>query len=77
MQRLTPRATVSTSEPRGSATPPPQTMITSPDILKAKIGQRNAVDMAIRFKALKMGASVEMINGMTVFALLDWILDNA
>jgi hypothetical protein len=33
--------------------------------------------MAIRFKALKMGASVEMINAMDVFALLDWISDNA
>jgi hypothetical protein len=45
--------------------------------LAARIGQRNAADMAIRFKALKMGASVEMINTMTVFDLLDWISDNA
>jgi hypothetical protein len=42
----------------------------------AKIGQKNAADMAIRFKALKMGASVEMINTMDVFALLDWISEN-
>jgi hypothetical protein len=42
----------------------------------AKIGQKNAADMAIRFKALKMGASVEMINSMDVFALLDWISEN-
>ena len=39
--------------------------------------QRTAADMAIKFKALKMGASVEMINTMTVFDLLDWISDNA
>jgi hypothetical protein len=45
-------------------------------VLAARIGQRNAADMAIRFKALKMGASVEMINTMTVFDLLDWISDN-
>ena len=46
-------------------------------VLAARIGQRNAADMSIRFKALKMGASVEMINAMTVFDLLDWISDNA
>jgi hypothetical protein len=45
--------------------------------LAARIGQRNAADMAIRFKALKMGATVGMINVMDVFALLDWISDNA
>jgi hypothetical protein len=45
--------------------------------LAVRIGQRNAADMAIRFKALKMGATVEIINTMDVFALLDWISDNA
>jgi hypothetical protein len=45
--------------------------------LAVRIGQRNAADMSIRFKALKMGASVEMINTMTVFDLLDWISENA
>jgi hypothetical protein len=46
------------------------------DLLAAKIGQRNAADMTIRFKALKMGATVEMINTMNVFDLLDWISEN-
>jgi len=48
----------------------------NPNTIAAKIGQKNAADMAIRFKALKMGASVEMINTMDVFALLDWISEN-
>jgi len=46
------------------------------NLLAAKIGQRNAADMTIRFKALKMGATVEMINTMNVFDLLDWISEN-
>ena len=45
-------------------------------VLAARIGQRNAADMSIRFKALKIGATVEMINTMTVFDLLDWISEN-
>jgi hypothetical protein len=32
--------------------------------------------MSIRFKALKMGATVEMINALDVFQLLDWISEN-
>jgi hypothetical protein len=54
--------------------PPPAMTVSN---LAVRIGQRNAADMSIRFKALKMGASVEMINTMTVFDLLDWISDNA
>ena len=46
-------------------------------VLAARIGQRNAADMTIRFKALKMGASVEMINTMAILDLLDWISGNA
>ena len=49
----------------------------NPKVLAARIGQRNAADMAIRFKALRMGATVELINAVTVFDLLDWISDNA
>jgi hypothetical protein len=63
---------VITGDESPATTPPAMTS----DLLTAKIGQRNAADMTIRFKALKMGATVEMINTMNVFDLLDWISEN-
>jgi hypothetical protein len=66
------RAVLLGNEARVSPSPPAMTS----DLLAAKIGQRNAADMTIRFKALKMGATVKMINTMNVFDLLDWISEN-
>ena len=63
---------VITGDKSPATTPPAMTS----DLLAAKIGQRNAADITIRFKALKMGATVEMINTMNVFDLLDWISEN-
>jgi len=68
---------VTDCEPGGGPPVPIAIQAMNSSVLAARIGQRNAADMAIRFKALKMGASVEMINTMTVFDLLDWISDNA
>ena len=66
-------AIIRTSEGRPSTT---HASDMTSDLLVAKIGQRQAADMTIRFKALRMGATVEMINTMSVFDLLDWISEN-
>ena len=49
---------VSASEARASTTNKIMTVST----LSARIGQRNAAEMALRFKALKMGATATQVN---------------
>ena len=34
-------------------------------------------ELAIRFKAIKMGATHNEINAMTTYEVLDWISNNA